>query len=169
VITTQSMFPSGTAVFSDCERYRYSLTRKLGPGDRRVLFVMLNPSTATAETNDPTIRRCIGYAKSWCFDVLEVCNLFALRNTDPKALYSHPDPIGPENDGHLVRAARRAELVVCAWGTHGAFQVRGGHVRNILHCVAGVFPHALRVTKDGHPSHPLYLPGDLKPQPWELA
>src|SRR5262249_14212908 len=94
------------AVISDCGRYRYSLTRRWGDAaEPRALFVMLNPSTADAEQDDPTIRRCIGFAKAWGMGSLEVVNLYALRATDPAALLSAPDPIGPKNDTMITSAA----------------------------------------------------------------
>src|SRR5262245_2535132 len=96
--------------------YRYSLSRRLSHGDRAVLFVGLNPSTADGATDDPTIRRCVGFARSWGFDWLLMGNLYALRSTDPKGLMRVEDPIGPKNQGKLRNLTRRTELVVAAWG-----------------------------------------------------
>lgn len=92
---------SGDAVFSPCQRYRYWLERRFSEGDGTAVFVMLNPSTATAETNDPTIRRCIGFARSWGCDYLVVVNIFAFRATDPKVMKAEADPVGSDNDRHL--------------------------------------------------------------------
>jgi hypothetical protein len=154
----------GTASYDETEQYRYRLSRTWSDG-RRVCFVMLNPSTATAAELDPTVTRCHRYALAWKYTQLEVVNLFALRSTDPRKLNRHRDPIGPGNDEAILAAADDADLVVCAWGTHGEHLERGRHVRALLE-EHGVRLHALRLTKDGHPGHPLYLPGDLRPKRW---
>ncbi|MCL2449251.1 MAG: DUF1643 domain-containing protein [Polyangiaceae bacterium] len=152
------------------EPYRYHLWRVLAHGAHgcksRVLFVMLNPSTADADRDDPTLRRCIGFAKAWGFGRLDVCNLFALRTPDPRDLRRHPNPIGPANDRHLRAAAERADLVVAAWGTAGGWLGRAGAVRSILEPKA---PVVLRLTRDGHPAHPLYLPQKVEPFCWMNA
>ena len=154
------------AVFSSDGRYRYRLTREIGTSiSRSVAFIMLNPSTATATENDPTIRRCIGYARSWGMGKLIVGNLFALVSTDPRALYLHPSPIGPENDRHLTELGTLADLIVVAYGTHGSHQGRGRAVIEMFrHALIPV--HCLALTKDGHPAHPLYQRADLMPQPF---
>lgn len=150
--------------------YRYSLTRILEhTPTRRLLFIMLNPSTATAAIDDPTIRRCIGYARRWEYGQLLIGNLFALRSTDPRNLRKVEDPIGPENDRHLVDLAFAADRIICAWGTDGGLMRRGEAVRRLLH---GRFPgkplHCLEATKFGEPKHPLYLRGDLEPKVWPI-
>lgn len=147
------------AVISADFLYRYRLTRSWGPG-KQVVFIMLNPSTATAEVDDPTIRRCVGFAKAWGFESLAVVNLFARRATDPGVLYEVEDPVGPENDQHLLEVCSKADLVVAAWGVHGAFRRRGDRVRDLLKLTT---VHHLGLTKDGHPRHPLYLPKTLTP------
>lgn len=152
-----------SAVLSPCKAYRYRLERSWDRGATSVAFLMLNPSTADASNDDPTIRRCIGFAKAWGFGGLIVGNLFALRSTDPKALYDHPDPVGPRNDEHLRAIAKDAELIVCAWGAHGALRGRGVEVAGILD---GANLAALSVTKDGHPGHPLYIPANAQPKAW---
>lgn len=158
---------AGSAVFSDCGTYRYELARGLSGGSllnraTTCLFVMLNPSTASATEDDPTIRRCIGYAERWGHGRLVVANLFAFRSTDPKALAGDPEPVGPENDAAILRLAREASTVVCAWGAHGAYMGRGREVVRMLRG-AGVEPLCLSQTKAGHPGHPLYLAGKLDP------
>jgi hypothetical protein len=144
-------------------RYRYRLLRSWGEGPR-VCFVMLNPSTADAEHDDPTIRRCIGYAKALEAGSLQVVNLFALRATDPSELRRDAEPVGPANDSHIEGAALAAEMVICAWGAHPFARQRSVRVLEVL-TTAGVRPMCLRQTKDGHPAHPLYLPASLRPVP----
>src|SRR5689334_19453129 len=111
------------AVISACGRYRYVLTRQVGPGSRRATFVMLNPSTADATNDDPTIRRCIGFAREWGCGRLVVLNLFAFRATDPADLKRAIDPVGPENRDWFERTLRPPHdgPLVCAWGVHGTF------------------------------------------------
>ena len=145
--------------------YRYTLERVVGPGSKAVLFVMLNPSTATHEVLDPTVRRCVGYARAWGYGRLLVGNLFALRSTDPRVLYAHADPVGPENFTQLVQMAQAADLIVCAWGAHGRYQDQDVFVAAGLRRIQPLT--ALRLTKDGMPAHPLYLPASLQPAPFE--
>lgn len=154
------------AVFSPCRTYRYTLHREWGDPEHRCLFVMLNPSTADETQDDPTIRRCIGYARTWGYGALDVGNIFALRSTDPQALYKHTEPVGADNDSWLSYLATRAAIVVCAWGSHGRHRGRGINVHAKLQR-AGVTPHALKLTSTGQPCHPLYLPAALKPFPLE--
>lgn len=151
-----------SAVISPCGLYRYRLGRRWGDGPT-VMFLMLNPSRADAEKPDPTMTRCVGFAKAWGFGGLAIGNLFALRSTDPKELYRADDPIGPENDDHLRAMAAEAGLIVGAWGNHGSLMGRYAAVREM-------FPSMkiLRLTSIGHPSHPLYLPANLTPIDWEV-
>lgn len=152
-----------SAVFSKDRLYRYSLTRRWGPGEA-VNFVMLNPSTADEEDDDATIRRCLGYARSWGYDALVVTNLYAWRATDPKVLARAETPIGPDNDDHIRDAAETSDIAVCAWGNH-ADAARAAAVRQILRDV-GADAYMLKLTKAGRPSHPLRLPANLKPTPF---
>lgn len=161
--------PSGSATFSPCGLYRYTLTRDLGPGRLGTCnFCMLNPSTADAERSDPTVTRAMGFARTWGYSRLVVTNLFAYRSTDPRPLYKRDDPVGPENDSTIVGQAREAGLVVCAWGVHGALRGRGDFVRGLL-VDAGVRLHVLRLTKGGHPGHPLYLAATALPARWTAS
>jgi hypothetical protein len=150
-----------TATFSSCRTYRYALTRTWDSSLPLAAFVMLNPSTADAFVEDATIRRCKSFARSWRAGGLLVLNAFALRSTDPKALYGHPDPVGPDNDAVIAEAfsvnGPNVGSVVCAWGVHGALSGRAGHVDGLLRG-RGVTPVCLGTTKDGHPRHPLYVP-----------
>ncbi|MDW9823680.1 DUF1643 domain-containing protein [Sinorhizobium meliloti] len=150
-----------SAISSECGAYRYRLERQWDGEKPNVAFLMLNPSTADASQDDPTIRRCIGFARYWGFGGLIVGNLFALRSTAPKALYDHPDPIGPDNDQHILAIAKSARKIVCAWGTHGALHDRGRQVAERLEFLDLV---ALKVTADGQPGHPLYLAADIQPK-----
>jgi hypothetical protein len=156
------------AILSDCGLYRYQLSRHWGEGTdgRFVVFVMLNPSTADGVHNDATIRRCIGFAQSWGYGGLTVVNLFAYRSTSPDVLHIVEDPIGPENRHHIQQAVKTVRgPVVCAWGTGGGYLDQDkavlGWIRDL-----GVSPMVLKLTKYGHPFHPLYLPGNLTPMPW---
>jgi hypothetical protein len=162
----------GWASFSDCQRYRYSLhrrwnpepaSRRPGPGvslpaGGRVCFCLLNPSTADAKVLDPTLKRCATFARRWGASHMEVVNAFALRSTNPKGLRQITDPNGPGNDRAIVRAAKRADLVIVGWGTHAALNDRHESVLALLEHVC--VPHCFAVTNGGFPKHPLYLPGD---------
>jgi hypothetical protein len=156
------------AYFSPCRQYRYTLWREwIGGNDTTCAFVGLNPSTATDTEDDPTIRRCIGFAKSWGFSRLLMLNLFALRATDPQVMLVHPDPVGPENDTTTLSIVFGGYvgvvgMVVAAWGCHGAHMGRANAVREML----GSRLHYLRLNKDGSPAHPLYLPKTLTPIRW---
>jgi len=153
-----------SAKFSDCRRYRYSLTRRWKEPSglpRRVAFIGLNPSTADEIEDDPTIRRCISFAKAWGFDELVMLNLFGWRATDPRELKRTDDPIGASNDYNILCETLGCEVVVAAWGVHGAYLERDAAVGRLVRKL-----HALRVTKGGHPAHPLYLPSHLSPLPW---
>lgn len=149
------------AVFDSTRRYRYELTRRWSDGPT-VAFVMLNPSTADDRTDDATIRRCIGYARRWGYGTLRVANLFALRATDPARLKSADDPIGPDNDAHVLAVASEADRVVAAWGAHGGYLHRDRRVLEMLGTLGDVF--CLGMTKAGQPRHPLRLPASLTPE-----
>ena len=152
------------ATLSPCGTWRFQLWRRWD--DRPpAAFIMLNPSTADASADDPTIRRCIGFARRWDCGGIVVANLFAFRATDPDALASAADPIGPHNDAFIVEAARRGEVVVCAWGAHAEARGRDRAVANVL---AGRDLRCLGTTKDGHPRHPLYVRGDAVLEPFEV-
>lgn len=162
----------GGADISPCGRYRYRLWREWNPSiPQRACFVMLNPSTADGAEDDPTIRRCVAFAIAWGYGALDVVNLFAHRATDPRELLrsAFADGMtGPDNDYAIERCANRAAVVVAAWGAHPykhpSLAPRATAVASALRSIGAL--HSLRLTKDGHPSHPLYLPGDLKPAVW---
>ncbi len=156
-----------TAVYSACERYRYLLTRIWDPAGTRALFVMLNPSTATEMRNDPTVERCERRARALGFGAFRVCNIFAWRATDPRAMRAAADPVGPGNDAAIVESAAWANRIICAWGSHGAHLDRGRAVRALLQATGAPLFH-LGLTKAGEPRHPLYIGYDRQPEPWLL-
>ena len=156
------------AVYSDCETYRYALTRTWDPKGKRVNFLMLNPSTATEVQNDPTVERCERRARALGFGAFRVTNLFAFRATDPKVMRAAADPVGPENDTAITEAAHWAGRVICAWGTHGAHLDRGPRVTSLLHGT-GLPLYHLGLSLAGHPKHPLYIGYKVQPTLWELA
>jgi hypothetical protein len=156
-----------SALFSHDRVYRYQLDREFeelsDPPESRVTFIMLNPSTADEHANDPTLTRCCTFARAWGYQHLRVVNLFALRSTDPSAIYSHDDPIGADNDDAIMRAVYASDLIVCAWGKHGDHRDRGRAVARLL---GGRRLHVLRLCKGGQPMHPLYQRGDTVPRLW---
>lgn len=158
-----------SAIISACGRYRYQLTRP--PIDRHTtagpaLFIMLNPSTADASVDDPTIRRCKSFAKTWDCAGIAVANLYALRATDPKELWLHTDPVGPDNDHYLRMLSFEYETVVCAWGANA----RPDRVKAIRDIFNGRHHRlmCLGATKQGAPRHPLYVLGSTKLIDWPV-
>ena len=153
------------AVYSDCERYRYTLTRVWMPDGRKALFIMLNPSTATEVQNDPTVERCECRARALGFGAFRVANIFAWRDTDPKAMRSAADPVGPANDASILESCGWADRIICAWGTHGSHLRRGAAVERLLR-KTGRKLYTLGLSKEGHPKHPLYIAYAVQPIPW---
>jgi hypothetical protein len=153
------------ALYSPCESYRYALSRCWDAGGRRVMFVMLNPSTATELANDPTVERCERRARRLGYGAFRVTNIFAWRATDPRDLKAAPEPVGPQNDAALLEGATWADAIIAAWGVHGAHRGRGLEVAKMLaRCGTPLFH--LGLSKEGHPRHPLYLPYSALPQDW---
>lgn len=152
------------AAFSVCRAYRYALWRTWDASKGYAMFVGLNPSTADESVDDPTIRRCVAYAKDWGYGGLCMANLFAFRATQPDDMRNAADPIGPRNDEWLKDCSEKSMVVVAAWGTHGTFMGRNDSVRKMIPKL-----HYLRLTKDGHPGHPLYLPKSLTPILWSQS
>lgn len=153
------------AVLSPCGTYRYTLDRVWDASLPVALFIMLNPSTGDAAVNDPTIRRCISFAKREGCGALTVVNLFALRSTDPGALTTHPDPVGPDNDAWIaVALGKQPEVAIAAWGAHSFTRARVGAIAALLAPVWQV--NCLGTTKSGDPRHPLYVRGDQPLAPW---
>lgn len=147
--------------------HRYLLTHRWGPAtDPLAVFILLNPSTATATVDDPTVRRCRGFARREQCGALMILNLFALRATDPQALTRHPDPVGEHNDRFLTACTAAADgPVIAGWGTHGHLHHRATTVAVQLR-QAGVALLCLGRTTSGQPRHPLYLPRTAPLQPW---
>lgn len=154
-----------TAVLSECLRYRYRLVRDWTRGDDPdiICWVMLNPSTADARDDDPTIRRCISFSKSWGYTRLVVVNLYAYRATDPKEIGQVDDPVGKDNHHWLDHSFQFADEIVAAWGT------RGHRREDAIRQLAARYNRRLKclgTTKDGHPKHPLYVAGDTVLTAW---
>ena len=150
-----------SATISPCGLYRYNLVREWDISLPRVLFIILNPSTADEVEDDPTVRRCIQFAKDWGYGALCMTNIFAFRATDPAVMKAYPEPIGQDTDATLAELAKNAGVVVAAWGNHGSHLGRDRQVVALLSDL-----HCLKVTKAGQPSHPLYLSRALKPMPY---
>ena len=150
------------ARFSRCRRFRYALWREWDAGLSKVMMIGLNPSTADAKKNDPTIRRCVGFARDWGFGGVWVLNLFAFRATYPGDLKAAVDPVGPRNDEWIRRVARDVKRAVAVWGNDGTFLDRSMQVRGML----GDGLEVIRLNAGGEPAHPLYLPKGLKPTSW---
>ena len=143
------------ASFSRCQEYRYQLSRRWVDGRGRCVFIGLNPSIANATSDDPTIRRCMGFAHDWGYREMIMVNLFAYRTPHPALLKSAPEPTGASNRRALKRACQSAELIVAAWGNHGTFQNQAVKMASAWQ---GMTLHCFGLTKTGQPVHPLYQP-----------
>jgi hypothetical protein len=146
------------AKLSDCRNYRFALWRTWDDSKHFAMIIGLNPSTADEVNDDPTLTRCINFAKSWGYGGVCMTNLFAYRATDPKDMKSQKDPIGAENDIWLNKLANDAGIVVAAWGNDGRYLNRSNMVVEMLPNL-----HYLKMNKSGEPAHPLYLKADLIP------
>ena len=147
-----------SALISNCQQYRYWLQRPSEvdqPAKPAAVFVMLNPSSADTEVDDPTIRRCRQFAKIWRCAGLMVANLYALRSAKPGLLWQHDDPVGPDNDYWLATLATRHSDIICAWG-NSAEQSRVEKFQQITQ-LAEARLWCLGTTKTGAPRHPLYV------------
>ncbi|MBM0065923.1 DUF1643 domain-containing protein [Alkalicoccobacillus gibsonii] len=151
---------STDAILDPTGTYRYLLSRVWKNNTGKVVFVMLNPSTADGTEDDPTIRRCVGFAKYWGYGGLEVVNLFALRSTKPEHVFVHPEPVGTENDAAILAAVHGTDLIVAAWGTMGNRMQRD---RAVLELLKEKEVYCLATTRDGHPRHPLYVRREQEP------
>ncbi|MDS1311455.1 DUF1643 domain-containing protein [Marinobacter xiaoshiensis] len=149
-----------TAKLSECRKYRFALWRTWDESKPYVMFVGLNPSTADETTDDPTLIRCVNYAKAWGFGGVCMANIFAFRATAPNDMKAAQDPIGSENNEWLIKLSGDAGLVVAAWGNDGSFLGRSDQVKGLLPNL-----HCLKLNKSGEPAHPLYQKADRKPVP----
>jgi hypothetical protein len=147
------------AQLSPCRTWRYVLWRIWDPSLPIVTFVGLNPSTADETVDDHTIRRCIGFAKTWGYGGIYMINLFAFRATKPADLKKAADPIGPDNDRILRAYHETSDRTVACWGNDGVFM---GRDRVVIALLGDVY--CLGTTKGGHPRHPARLRTDTKPQ-----
>lgn len=153
-----------SAEFSEDRRYRYNLVRVWTVHQPRLLFILLNPSTADEWVDDPTNRRGISFAHRWGFGSVVFCNLFAYRSPDPRIMKARRSPIGPDNDAWILAEAEEADKIVCGWGAHGAHRRRHQHIVKLL---KEFDLYCLGTTKHGHPKHPLYLRADTRLQRFE--
>lgn len=162
--THQAAATRSEAIWSPCRTYRYALTRRWsdGPG---LGIVMLNPSTADAFRNDPTVERCERRARALGYGAFRVVNLFAFCATDPRDLRRADAPVGPGNDDVLQETAAWSQAVLCGWGVHGAHLGRGSQVELLLRATGVPLCH-LGLTRDGMPRHPLYVAYRQGPVAW---
>jgi hypothetical protein len=154
-----------TAKLSDCQKYRFSLIRVWDESKPTILFIGLNPSTADAEKDDPTIKKLITYTKAWGYGGFEIVNLFAFRSSDPKyliGLNSTPIAVGSGNANYLKQAASNHTMIVCMWGNQ-AKEISETITELWAQYFKGRGAHCFKLNRDGSPAHPLYLPGTCKP------
>ena len=163
-MTSCSRQGGGAAGFSRCGRYRYWLRRRWNPALSQCAVIGLNPSTADAWVDDPTLRRCIGFATQWGYGSLLLVNLFAWRATDPHDLLETEKPVGAQTNLWLRRASEESELVLAAWGNGGLLHDRGRKVASRLTSL-----HCLGATSRGMPRHPLYCRADITPTPFFIS
>lgn len=156
------------AVISDCGKFRYVLWRVFDRSLPALVFIMLNPSTADADVDDPTIRKCIGFAQRLGFGAIRVVNLFAWRATDPRDLRLHGYQVGPCNDEIIDLTLDGDSTVVCAWGSHARGLSRPAAVLRIVKR-HNLTPHALQINAGGIPAHPLMLPYSSALRPFHHA
>lgn len=158
---------TSSALYSECETYRYALTRVWDNSAAKVLFIMLNPSKATERQNDPTIERCERRARALGYGGFRAVNIFALRETDPRKMRQHRAPAGPDNDRVVADSCLWADDIIAAWGAHGDHLNRGFEMKNVL-TATGQTIKCLGMTKAGHPRHPLYIAYATQPEIWPL-
>jgi hypothetical protein len=156
---------SGAIIFGE---YRYLLWRTWGEAAPRLLWVLLNPSTADERADDPTLRRCTAFSRAWGYGGVEIANLFAFRTPHPQQLRQPSDPVGSENDRYLVAGATRAGGIVAAWGADGGYQGRDQVVLALLARHASQPLMCLGTTRNGSPRHPLYIAGSTILMPYRF-
>ena len=151
------LYDSG-ADFSKCRKYRYTLWRFWDRSLPKVMFLGLNPSTADEIKNDPTVTRCINYAKLWGFGGMYMMNIFAFRTTYPVELKKANDPIGKNNNSWIMKISKDVDKCIGAWGNDGNFMSRHETICKIIPEL-----YCLKINQSGQPSHPLYLKSDITP------
>lgn len=157
-LSSIQLLGSRVAVFSDCMAYRYRLSIRWDTRAKALAFLMLNPSTADHEANDPTVGRCEKRARALGYGGAEIINLFAVRSPDPAVLRANADPIGPDNDAAILECAREVDDIVVAWGSHGSLYHRRDVVLDMLRAMERAPRlYCLGVTSSGEPRHPLYI------------
>ena len=159
---------ASVALYSECDQYRYALTRIWDTSGKRIAFIMLNPSTATEIQNDPTVERCERRARALGFGGFRVCNIFAYRATDPRDMRAQSDPVGQDNTSQILEAAKWADKLVCAWGTHGEHKNQGPQMETFLRQQNMDLYH-LGLSKAGHPKHPLYIAYAQQLEIWPVS
>lgn len=161
------------AIFSPCRTWRYRLTREWALSGTDLVVIGLNPSTADETNDDPTIRRCIRFAKDWGHARLHMVNLFAFRATKPEDMKAAADPVGPDTDRHLANLCREAQSyggqILAAWGTHGSHRGRDAYVASLLEFRGQIRLLALGSNADGSPKHPLYIKASTRPTAWTMT
>lgn len=155
---------SKKAIFDSTREYRYVLVRRWNDNKPNIAFLMLNPSIADENKDDPTIRRVIRYAKDWGYGMVFILNLFAYRSTDPAQLKKTPDPVGLDNDHYINYISHNVAYIIAGWGTKGNYLNRATNVIRRLSPTHKLY--CLQETKEGHPQHPLYVKSDVVPQPY---
>ena len=151
------------ATISDDQIYRYKLSRTWDSTKSTILFIGLNPSIADETIDDPTITRCINYAKDWGYGTLLMANLFAFRSTYPKDIYLTDNPIGNENDNYILECVAQSDLVVACWGNNGMYMDRENIIKELIPNL-----YCLKKNKNGTPHHPLRLPRNIRPIPFNF-
>ena len=153
--------------FCGDQEYRYFLKVPLSGGAGVCLFLMLNPGSLDDDRKrHPTRERCEAFAREWGYGELWTCNLFALRSPNPRDLRSSADPIGPDNDAHIRAAARKVDIIVCAWGNRGGYMGRAQEVVSILRKAGAKLYTLGELTKQGQPRHPLFVPAHTQRRPF---
>lgn len=156
------------AIFSPCRKYRYAL-RRIFDQERfekegACTFICLNPSTADETTDDPTVRRCINYAREWGYPAFIMLNIFAFRATDPEEMKRQDEPVGIDNNKHIIDICKQSGIVVAAWSNHASHMNRGHEVELLLSHY-NIELHCLKINSSSRlPAHPLYLKKSLKPK-----
>ena len=143
--------------------YRYTLSRTWDSIKPTVLFIGLNPSIADENIDDPTITRCINFAKDWGYGTLLMANLFAFRSTYPKEIYLIDDPIGKDNDHYILECVKQSDLIIACWGNNGTYMDREKIIKELVPNL-----YCLQKNKNGTPHHPLRLPRDINPIPFNF-